>query len=195
MKTIRDYINLIESAQTPVMEGSIGDLIKFKKPFIHDGKPYLYAQISGFSIDPNKQGTGAVSPHPFLGASAHGVNVNLKRTPYSDGNYYGKVTAPIGSFDDVTIDKLHNELQLFKKIYGFPKKDDVLDYSKMLDSQGVEEASTINGQVQDPGSQVWKLTSMSAEEARAKYGSNRVRVKSGGLRSGGDAVEVLVSLG
>lgn len=65
----------------------------------------------------------------------------------------------------------------------------------MRQDQGVAETSTVDGQVQDPGSQVWKLTSLSAEAARAKYGSNRVCVKSGGLRSGGDAVEVLVSLG
>lgn len=57
------------------------------------------------------------------------------------------------------------------------------------------ETSTVDGEVQDPGSQVWKLTSLSAEAARAKYGQDRVRVKSGGLRSGGDMVEVLVSLG
>lgn len=61
--------------------------------------------------------------------------------------------------------------------------------------RGLSETSTVDGQVQDPKSQTWKLTSLSAEAARAKYGSRRVRVRSGGLRTGGDMVEVLVSLG
>ena len=38
----------------------------------------------------------------------------------------------------------------------------------------------------------WKQTSMSPEEAEAKYGKENVRVKKGGLRNGDDMVSVLV---
>jgi len=60
--------------------------------------------------------------------------------------------------------------------------------------KGVKEASTVDGQRQDPKSSVWKQTSMSREAAVAEYGSQRVR--SGGKnRMGQEIIQVLVPLG
>ena len=62
-------------------------------------------------------------------------------------------------------------------------------------SQGVAEASYINGKVQDPTSLRWKQTSMTPQEAISKFGKENVRVERGVLRNGGDMVEVRVPLG
>lgn len=52
------------------------------------------------------------------------------------------------------------------------------------------ESSIINGK--DVSNEPrWKQTSMDAEKAKAKYGKENVRVKSGGLRNGADLVEIL----
>lgn len=58
----------------------------------------------------------------------------------------------------------------------------------------VEEASWINGKEEDPKSLRWKQTSMSYEEAVAKYGADHVR-KEGKARDGHEVIAVLVPLG
>ena len=66
---------------------------------------------------------------------------------------------------------------------------------KELKGDSVNEASTIDGKVQDPKSNRWKQTSLSPKEAIAKYGKENVRIERGALRNGGDMVEVKVTLG
>jgi hypothetical protein len=63
-----------------------------------------------------------------------------------------------------------------------------------LDEQGVAEASYINGHVEDPESLRWKQTSMSYEQAVAKFGKNNVK-QDGKNRLGQKIVMVLVPLG
>ena len=58
----------------------------------------------------------------------------------------------------------------------------------------VEEASWYNGELEDPKSLRWKQTSMSYEEAVAKYGADHVR-KEGKARDGHEVIAVLVPLG
>ena len=60
--------------------------------------------------------------------------------------------------------------------------------------QGVAEASYINGHVEDPESLRWKQTSMSYEQAVAKFGKNNVK-QDGKNRLGQKIVMVLVPLG
>jgi hypothetical protein len=60
--------------------------------------------------------------------------------------------------------------------------------------QGIAEVSTVNGRVQDPKDLVWKLSSMSQDEAAAKYGSENVR-RGPKLRNGDSSTEVRVPLG
>jgi hypothetical protein len=60
---------------------------------------------------------------------------------------------------------------------------------------GLDEASWINGRLQDPKELVWKQTSMSPEAAVAKFGKENVRVSPRALRNGSDMVEVHVPLG
>jgi hypothetical protein len=62
------------------------------------------------------------------------------------------------------------------------------------DPNDIGEASYINGKKEDPKSLRWKQTSMTPQEAIAKYGKENVRVTKGGSRSG-NTVEVQVSLG
>lgn len=71
----------------------------------------------------------------------------------------------------------------------------VREYLEGKQHQGVDEASYINGKLEDPKSLRWKQTSLSPQEAIAKYGKENVRVEHGVLRNGGDMVEVLVPLG
>jgi hypothetical protein len=63
-----------------------------------------------------------------------------------------------------------------------------------LPEQGVAEASYINGHVEDPESLRWKQTSMSYEQAVAKFGKNNVK-QDGKNRLGQKIVMVLVPLG
>ena len=56
------------------------------------------------------------------------------------------------------------------------------------------EASYINGKIEDPNSLRWKQTSMSYQEAVAKFGKDHVRMQTKN-RLGDDIVEVLVPLG
>jgi hypothetical protein len=54
----------------------------------------------------------------------------------------------------------------------------------------IVEGSMVNGKDMD-GEKRWKQTSLSPEEAIAKYGKENVRVKKGALRNGDDMVSVL----
>ena len=65
---------------------------------------------------------------------------------------------------------------------------------KKKKEQGVAEASYINGHVEDPESLRWKQTSMSYEQAVAKFGKNNVK-QDGKNRLGQKIVMVLVPLG
>lgn len=66
---------------------------------------------------------------------------------------------------------------------------DILNIFKRLD-----EASYVNGQVEDPQSLRWKQTNMSYEEALAKFGKDNVK-QDGKNRLGQDIVMVLTPLG
>ena len=63
----------------------------------------------------------------------------------------------------------------------------------------LDEASYINGVKKDPESKVWKLTSMSHEDAVAKHGKENVRhmdaINRSGVKTGKKHVEVLSKLG
>ena len=129
----QDEDELDESAE--LNEGiGIGDIIKFKQPFEHKGQEFMYGQVTGFGLDPNKLGQGAgygpTTATPYAGAKVRTLGVNLKRTPYhAHDDYYGKVYVPLGTFDGVD---QHQEIQKFKELYGFPKPGQDIDYSKML---------------------------------------------------------------
>jgi hypothetical protein len=60
--------------------------------------------------------------------------------------------------------------------------------------QGVEEASWVNGKLQQPEDLVWKQTSLSYEEAVNKYGKDAVR-REGKNRLGQEVIAVHVPLG
>ena len=67
-------------------------------------------------------------------------------------------------------------------------------FNTQRQKQGVAEASYINGHVEDPKSLRWKQTSMSYEQAVAKFGKNNVK-QDGKNRLGQKIVMVLVPLG
>lgn len=101
---------------------------------------------------------------------------------YGDGNKDVKAAYSDAYYDNPTIPS-PPEPRSFKLGFDARKK------------QGVAEASTIDGQVQDPKSLVWKQTNMPYEAAVKQFGSKNVRVKRGGLRNGQDFIEVLCPLG
>jgi len=146
-----------------------------------------------------------VEYQPMHGNQPRGKSKNVRITKVLGDDKYEIVSGKIIKKKEILgvnlteMDKPSNDKECKHCGNPFPKDkladhEETCDYiiPKDLTKKDVKEASTVNGKKQT--GKVWKQTSMTPAEAKAKHGKDKVRVKKGALNNGKDMVEVYVEL-